>query len=808
MKKFIVLPVFLVMALAAAAGAFFLRDGLERMPWAKAESFDFPEAVLTRSDGSCVIFDRHGTRMLSVDRDANLLWSFSSGAIYGSFLSADMDSDGTLYLIDQQPDGDTPFRFERIMRVSQDGSPAGVLGQSRVQGRGGYVAGSLRAGSGALWYLGASEDGLVTVTKMNIKDNTKQTVVKTEWALSRAVLAVDGPEGAVVVNAGGGLVRFVRGRFEALAELSGPLPYPVDIRYDKEGNLMVADAANGVISRVGADGTATVLARQKDASALSALNPAGTPSPRDYFLSVFGISAMPARLSTGSRIDAFSPSKDGVVSVDRMNGKLVFFDAKGLPVRLLTGAALSAAVMQKSLFAWALAGASLFFALLFLIALSIILVTRVPRRLAPALAALPGAALVLAVVAIIFVHDYSASLAASQAAVLGSMRGMAASGALLFDPGKLEELQPLVGQSGNALDEFKLLAEALQRASVRDSVKNVTLYKLGGTGLTAVCDSAGTYPVGFPQRFVPDAYYRDILSGKGYAGTADGPSGRWLLAAMPVKNESGTVVGVVEFSKPAAGMSLRHVLASALADNVKYLSLVALGLVFAGAGSLFTMVLRPERKGIVSAAGEPDVFSGMKTEGDYSLGGGFDRESHLPAMRAGDGERFEPDFDDSGMADGGISDADVSDADASFGIPELDEAVVGLDFEEIPELPGEFDIPPEAEKTEVAGKSPIAPKADTAIKIPPFAIPSAEHQKLHRQAIAALQGGQVDAAVVLLERILEENPEDSRALNNIGVACKRQGRLSAAIGYLEKALALEPGNADTRANLDRLRKVV
>jgi len=802
MKKFIVAGIFLALALGTAAGVFFLRGNLARLPWAKAESFDFPEAAYVRDDGSCVVLDRHGTRMLSVDRDANLQWSFSAGSIYGQIISADMDSEGTLYVVDRQPDGGGPYRFERIMRVAPDGKPAGVLAQSRVRDKAGYVAGSLRAGAaGTLWYLSASEDGLVSAVKMTIKDNDRQTVAKTEWALSRAALAVDGPDGALVVNAGGGLVRFVRGRFEALAELAGPLPYPVDIRYDKDGNLLVADAAGGVISRVGADGTAVVLFRQKDSAALTPLNPPASPAPRDYLLSIAGIAELPARLSTGSRIEAFSLFKDGCASVDRMNGKVVFFDSKGVPRRVLTGAALSAGATRACLAAWILAGSCLLFALLFLISLDIVLVTVVPRGLALVLAAFPGACLVLAVVAISFMHDYSASLAAAESAALG---GWAA---------KLHKRVP-------SLDGFRRQVAGLREMSAGESVRNVTLYKLGGNGLTAVCDSSGMYPPGFYQRFVPEAYLWAMLGGKAYSGTVEGPSGRWSIAAAPIKTGTGTVAGVIEFIKPASRASMGSVLSAAFAGKVKYLSLILLGLAFASIGSLLAALLRSGCGPAVPAQREPDVFSGIKTEDDYSLGGGFDRDSRVPEMHGGNGERFEPDFDDSGISEGAISGSGILDGDVPapngdgaqsddlFGIPELEAAVEDMGSDEIPELPGEFEIKTLPDAGPAAPGPAKAQNPDTAVKIPPFAIPSVEHQKLHRQAIAALKDGNVDGAAALLERILLENPEDSRALNNLGVACKRQGRLGAAIAYLERALALEPDNADTRANLERLRKVV
>ncbi len=769
MKKFIVAAVFLALALAAAVGVFFLRDTMVRLPWAKAEAFDFPEAAFARDDGSFVLFDRHGTRMLSVDKDANLLWMHGSGAIYGTFLSADMDSSGNLFLIDRQFDSNTATRIERVMRVSADGSPGGILFQGRMPGKAGFVPGSLRVAGDSLWYLCAGEDGLAAVIKLNIKDTGKETVVKTEWELARASLAVAGPDGALVVNSGGGLVRYVRDRFEALAELTGPLPYPVDIRYDKDGNLLVADAAGGVISRVSADGTASVLVRQKDSAVRGIQNPDLSPAPLDYFLNLAAVSAIPSRFSAGSRIDAFSLLKDGFVSVDKMNSKVVFFDAKGSAKRALSGAALPVALMRNCLAAWILAGVCLLFSALFLIALSVAVVTGVPRGFAMLFAAFPGAFLVFVVVVIIFVHASFASVAASDALSLGAMRGMAAAGALSFDAEKLSALEPVSGQSDPRLAEFLVRTAELRKAAGTEHVGNVALYKLGPNGLTAVCDSAGLYPAGYPQRFVSDAYFKAMLIGTSYSAAETGPIGRWRIAAAPVKSRSGEVIGVLEYSTAAPLVPLRFIVTAAIEGNVKYLLLVILGLAFSSIGSLLTVALRTERYLPAPVAAAPDVFSGMKTDDEYSSDDSFHRESHVPEMRGGSAERFEPDFDDSGIQDGSLPDdiamedrmhGETGSFDEAFGIPELDDASVDFDLYAIPELPAAFDMKPVEEEKPAAApaakeRSPNAGPSlggspGASVKIAPFEIPSVKHQKLHREAIAALKDGRVDEAVAVL----------------------------------------------------------
>jgi predicted TPR repeat methyltransferase len=68
-------------------------------------------------------------------------------------------------------------------------------------------------------------------------------------------------------------------------------------------------------------------------------------------------------------------------------------------------------------------------------------------------------------------------------------------------------------------------------------------------------------------------------------------------------------------------------------------------------------------------------------------------------------------------------------------------------------------------------------------------------------AIIAIQTGQPQQAIELLQRAVAARPEMPEYYNNLGLALQRAGRLDAALPVFERAVALNPGLADAHYNL-------
>ncbi len=74
-----------------------------------------------------------------------------------------------------------------------------------------------------------------------------------------------------------------------------------------------------------------------------------------------------------------------------------------------------------------------------------------------------------------------------------------------------------------------------------------------------------------------------------------------------------------------------------------------------------------------------------------------------------------------------------------------------------------------------------------------------------RRAVAALRAGNADEARRILEDFMERNPDDPQALNNLGAAYVRLGRLDEGIRCFDAVIQEQPGNATAKANLARLK---
>ena len=74
----------------------------------------------------------------------------------------------------------------------------------------------------------------------------------------------------------------------------------------------------------------------------------------------------------------------------------------------------------------------------------------------------------------------------------------------------------------------------------------------------------------------------------------------------------------------------------------------------------------------------------------------------------------------------------------------------------------------------------------------------------YNQAVLLQNEGKVDEAARIYEEILEVDASHEGALVNLGVIRARQGSDEAALDLWERALAVNPGNANARKNIDLL----
>jgi hypothetical protein len=74
-----------------------------------------------------------------------------------------------------------------------------------------------------------------------------------------------------------------------------------------------------------------------------------------------------------------------------------------------------------------------------------------------------------------------------------------------------------------------------------------------------------------------------------------------------------------------------------------------------------------------------------------------------------------------------------------------------------------------------------------------------------RRAVAALRAGKADEARLILEKVVEGNPLDLQARNNLGAAYVRLGMLEEARACFDAVVQAQPGNMAAKANLERLK---
>lgn len=78
---------------------------------------------------------------------------------------------------------------------------------------------------------------------------------------------------------------------------------------------------------------------------------------------------------------------------------------------------------------------------------------------------------------------------------------------------------------------------------------------------------------------------------------------------------------------------------------------------------------------------------------------------------------------------------------------------------------------------------------------------SLEGARLYRDGSAALDRGEPEQAIALLERAAERVPQASEVQNHLGIAYARAGRHDAALAAWRRAVALDCENTAARSNL-------
>ena len=805
------------LALLSAGGALLFRDGLARMPGDRSFAFDFPSEAYMTPDGGFVVLDRQGTRVSRLAADGAVAWSAVSGPQFGRFLSLDVADDGVAYVIDSieaqvRPAGypgwqqeatrsdaaagtsgaagadalpDTSpveVRFERILRIGADGQPAGVIAQKRADA--GFVRGSLRIQGGYAWFLYEDADGKAVLARSSLADGGESLVARTDWAFAEAALAPGGPDGQVTMAAGGGLVRFRDGTVEPLAELADELPYPTDLRYGADGSLYVADPVAGVLGMVDRSGSYRTMV---NADALSR----GGQGRR------------------GVIMDSFSLSKDGFVFVDQDTASIVVLDRNGVPVRDIAAARVSDAEANRSLAAWILLACACLFGAITLATGLVVLAARGPEVLAAAAGLVPGVVAALVLAAWWTGMDGARTAEEADAADLRSLRAAATAAAGAIDPG-LPGLVRLPADHGSG--PWNRLRAVLSRAVSPGSVSGdgsgryplAMLYTLRDGSFRFVCDAEGRYRPGLPQRFMPEDYYVAMQGGKPASATIRDADGSWLSAAAPVLDLAGRPVALVEFSSPA------HEPVRALpAPERVGLAAASVLVALAGAGLVRLMRKRRWARRITDATAAVRLAAGIAAppgpgkRGIWSLSGAMAELEKTVAV----------------LVSGPF--AEAANPEPAEAPPEPDPEPV-----RVAEPPATVKLAVGAAIKKAPSAGPAATSAQNAaapVSAHKPATVSPEERELasmaddmdracrkeqHREAIRALQSGDAAGAAAILERLLGGRRDDPRVLNNLGVAYRRLGRLPEAVACLERSLELEPGNADTRANLEKLRQAL
>jgi hypothetical protein len=842
MKTVVAFGLICIIILGCAIALYGVRGGLDWLPGTTTLALDGPLMALPHAGGGMVILDKGGYRLLKLEDDKTLGWSSESSGLYGRIIALEADSSGNLYAIDQARDEDPAWRYERIVRIGADGKPAGVIQQKRVHGSNGFVSGALAVAGNNLWYLFADEFGHVSLNSVSLETKQERLIFKTEWSLPYAALAVDSSGEHIVVSAGGGLLRFDKGRFDLLSEYRSVLPYPSFIRYDTAGRLYASDVKRALVAELQDNGKILTRLWQSSSSfgQLTPLEP-GAGRLGDFLDNVTGLAMLESVASPSSAVDYFSFFKDGFLTVDRYNNRVSFFDRQGVAGRVLQQVTLATNVTRQIQVAWVLLVVLVFFALLLLVLVLlklIVLASPVPALL---LACLPPLALMFIVVLVSLFIGGVEAVQAGQHQILAELKGTAKTAARFVSPTSLDGLRDT--QTGlydtRRLEPFGQLMKQLSSQLDLHANSLATIYGFEDGQFVLLADSSGVFLPGAPYRQLGAAQSAALAAGKAWAGIQRRPYGLSLTrsspaatsrthpayalyyaAVMPLVSADGRLAGMIELSLPAVRPGVLLVLDQALARaGTQLWLLTGSGFLLLVSVAVFSALRlgSQERHELVSL---PDVDSLMAPTERGAV--------HLPPDLELDEESRDEELNL--LLDETRFGLTESHTGSSLNDPFMDTAEpqaiawrddpVPTEISALTEQPEFTELEPLPDNLGLAESTAASGATATLATSFPSSRPSAvaqtpaasdfrpeDHTLQHRQAIEALRQGDVDQAVVLLERLLDAFPADARAWNNLGIAYKRQGRLLMAIRSVEKALALDPENADTKKNLAALKQL-
>lgn len=90
----------------------------------------------------------------------------------------------------------------------------------------------------------------------------------------------------------------------------------------------------------------------------------------------------------------------------------------------------------------------------------------------------------------------------------------------------------------------------------------------------------------------------------------------------------------------------------------------------------------------------------------------------------------------------------------------------------------------------------------------PHPVIAQDINQLFEQGNTAQREGRYAEAEAIWRQILETNPDNAIAYNNLGVAYQKQGNLEAAITAYKKAIALDPDYTRAQNNLEEAERLL
>jgi tetratricopeptide (TPR) repeat protein len=521
---------FLVLTLLSAicaGGVYLLKEHAAPAYPSGDFSLRFPRAAFLLPGGDFLVAE-DGGRIVRISPDGIVRWTAGRDGLIGDILAVDVDQKGNIYVIDRlarpRPDavGEQAPRFERVVRLSPEGKPAGVLAQKRFLGQGGFTKGALRAYGDSVWYLFASDDNFVSLARVGLGDSRERVLIKTDWSLSSASIAPGGPDGSLAIATGGGIVRFYQGRFELLSELFDDFPYPSELRYLEDGSLVAADAYLSALYLIAPDGG---IKKLLEPAALAALGKgAGMPI-----------------------IDTFSMHDGNVVFVEQASSTVISYNTDSGSFRTLPAPRADPERTRLALIAWYCAAAALALALAALILLLSMAVRAAPAFVSLLIGLLPGILALAALLGYFAYRDAQSDASSRDAALLEALRDGAEAAAANFDAALLPDTLRPGAFDAEARGRLAGYLSGLSRSTGLPEGSFAALYGLGSGTLRFIGDESGRPGTGLPQRYALPSYASLFEGGASKYGMVEDPQGSWLAAAASITKQ-GKVAALLEFS--------------------------------------------------------------------------------------------------------------------------------------------------------------------------------------------------------------------------------------------------------------------